>query len=108
MRGMGRCGHIFTVTKKRFSAKGLPRRYALDAQFTHFVVVVLAVENVTLLGTLKDNFALRGDLRASGVVDGSFLSQERFKRLARLLADGIAILKETNLLDLGQRICHGM
>ena len=36
------------------------------------------------------------------------LGEQGLQRLARLLADGVAILQEPDLVDLGQRVGHGV
>src|SRR5208337_3100777 len=56
----------------------------------------------------KDNLALRGNLEPGRGVDARLLVQQRFQRLARLLSDGVAILKEPYFVALGQGVCHGV
>ena len=80
----------------------------LQAEFFYLVVVVLAIEDVPLLATLKDDFALRGDLQTGCSVDPHLLQQELFECLAGLLTDGIAVLQEVALADLGQGIGNGV
>ena len=46
------------------------------------------------------------DLEPGCVVDPGLLVNSVFQRLARFLADGVAVLKETHLVDLGQRVGH--
>src|SRR5215472_13209182 len=91
-------------SESRRSAKAAPQAAGSDAQLAHFLVVVLAVQDVPLLGALEDNLALRSDLLAGGGVDACFLVEKILERFARFLADGVAVFEETNLVDLGQRV----
>src|SRR6266568_8216146 len=79
-----------------------------DTQLTHFIVVVLAVENLPLLRAFENDLALRGDLESGSGVDSSLLCEERLKSLARLLADRVAIFIESHLVDIGQRVGNRM
>ena len=47
-------------------------------------------------------------LSRAAVSIARFLRQQLLQSLARLLADRVAILQETDLVDLGQRIGHGV
>ena len=49
-----------------------------------------------------------GDLLPRRGVDLGFLGQQRFQRLARFLANGVAVFEEPHLVDLGQRVGHGV
>src|SRR5262249_34958227 len=80
----------------------------LDTELAHFVVIVLPVEDVPLLRAFENDLALRGDLLPCRSVDHRFLSEQRLQRLARLLADRVAVFIETDLVDLGERIGHGV
>src|SRR5580693_2353793 len=86
--------------------KAQPAQIHLNSQLPHLVVVVLAVENVPLLGTFEDDLPLRCNFEPRRGVDARFMGEQRFKRLARFLADGVAVLVESYLVDLGQRIRH--
>jgi hypothetical protein len=75
-----------------------------DPQLPHFLVVVLAVEDLPLLRAFEDDLALRGDLLPGRRVDARFLGEEFLQSLARFLADGIAVFIETDFVNFGQRI----
>ena len=83
-------------------------RARLDAELFDFVVVVLAVEDFPLLGALKDNLALVGDFEARGGVDFAFFDEEVFESLPRFLADGVAVLHESDGVDFSQRVGDGV
>src|ERR1700678_2780394 len=79
-----------------------------NAQLAHFVVVVLPVKNLPLLRAFHDDLALVGDLQAGGLVDARLFRKQGRQSLAGLLADGVAILEEADLVDVGQGVGHGM
>ena len=80
----------------------------LEAELLDFVVVVLAVEDVPLLRAFEDDLALRGDLLTGGGVDLGLLKEELFEGFAGLLSDGVAVLKEVALGDLGEGVGYGV
>jgi hypothetical protein len=73
---------------------------ALDAQLADFVVVVLAVEDLPLLGAFEDDLALVGDLEARGCVDAGFVGKQLREGFAGFLPDGVAVFEEADLVDL--------
>src|SRR5436190_1833262 len=79
-----------------------------DAQLAHFLVVVLAVENLPLLRAFEDNLALRSNLLAGSGVDARLFGKQGFESLARFLADGVAVFEETNLVGLGEGVGHSV
>src|ERR1700753_798203 len=79
-----------------------------DSKAFNFIVVILAVENLPLLRTFKNNLALRGDFVAGSGVDLCLFAQQRLKRLAGFLADGVAILVEAYLVHFGKSIGNSM
>ena len=63
---------------------------SLDAQLLHFLVVILAVEDVPLLRAFSRMVRfLTFDFQARRLVDSRFLVQEIFKNLAGFLPDGV-------------------
>ncbi len=80
----------------------------LEAELLDFVVVVLAVEDVPLLRAFEDDLALRGDLLAGGGVDLGLLEEELFEGFAGLLPNGVAVLEEVALGDLGEGVGYGV
>src|SRR4051812_49230773 len=81
---------------------------ALDAQFSHFFVVVFAVEDLPLLRALEDDFALGGIFLAGGGVDAGFFGEQVFKSFAGFLANGVAIFHEADFVDVGEGVGDGV
>src|SRR5579871_4277119 len=82
-------------------------RPLLHAQFLHFLVVILPVEDVPLLRAFKNGAFLGLDLLAGGGIDSRFLHQQLLENLAGFLADGIGIFDELDLVHLLQDIRNG-
>src|SRR5262249_58731583 len=80
----------------------------LNAEFLHFLVVVLPVEDVPLLGALEDGAPLALDFLAGGLIYLCLFLQQVFQDLAGLHADGVAIFEEIYILHVGERIGHGV
>src|ERR1017187_2491961 len=83
-----------------------PGKHPSDPQLPHLIVVVLAVQNLPLLRAFQDDLPLVGDLQPRRRIDPGLLAEQPFQRLARLLANSVAILQEPHLVDLGERIGH--
>jgi len=81
---------------------------ALEAELFHFVVVVLAVEDVPFLGALGDDAALGGDFLAGSGVDLDLFEEKLGKGLAGFLADGVSVLEEVDFVDFGEGIGDGV
>src|ERR1035438_8095222 len=79
----------------------------LHAQFLHFLVVVLPVENVPLLRAFEDGAFLGLDLLAGRGVDSRFLHHQLLENLAGFLADGVGILDEFDLVHLLEDVRNG-
>src|SRR5438270_5151910 len=80
----------------------------LDAQLLHFIVVVLAVENVPFLRAFRDDPSLALDLLPGGSVDPELRGKKLFQNLASFHADGIAVLDEVHKIELRQRVSDGV
>src|SRR5581483_8764740 len=91
-----------TGTSKRGARKG-----QLHAEFFHFFVVILAVENIPLLRAFENGPLLGIDLLARGGVDPCFLIQKILKNFARFLAACVGIFDEFNLVHLLQDVGNG-
>src|ERR1700733_8113360 len=72
----------------------------LDTQLLHFLVVILAVEDVPLLRAFEDGSLLALDLLAGGLVDSLFVIEQFFDDLAGFLADGIGVFDEIDFVHL--------
>src|ERR1700688_2080520 len=79
----------------------------LHAQLLHFLVVILAVEDVPLLRTFKNGSLLALNLQPRRLVDSCLLIQEFFKNLARFLADGVGVFDKIDFIHLLERVGHG-
>src|ERR1700730_12017809 len=78
-----------------------------DSQLLNFLVVILAVENVPLLGAFEDGALLAFDLQAGGLVDSRFVIQKFFENLASFLADGVGVFDELDLVHLFEGVGDG-
>ena len=83
----------------RQSRARAPAPHKLHSQLLHFLVVVLAVEDVPLLAAFEDGALLAFDLLAGGLVDAGFLVQQVFENLADFQADGVAVFDEIHFVD---------
>ena len=84
-------------------------RVRSDAELANFIVVILAVEDLPLLRAFQDDLSLVGDLEAGGLVDARPpRSSSVLEDLTGFLADGIAIFHEADLVDLSERVGHGV
>src|SRR5207245_265755 len=77
----------------------------LHAEFLYFLVVVLPVEDVPFLATLKNGAFLALDLQARGLIDSCFLVQQIFENLTNFQADGVAVFDKVQFIDGSQSIC---
>src|SRR5690348_3054896 len=80
----------------------------LHAQFLHFLVVVLAVENVPFLGTFQDGALLVLDFLAGSGVNFGFLAKQFLQDAADFQADAVAVLDKLHFIHGGQRVSDGM
>jgi hypothetical protein len=76
----------------------------LNSEFFDFLVVVLAIEDRPFLGAFDDGAALALDFLTSGLVDAGFLHEKLFENLADFEADGVAVLDELDLIQIGYRV----
>src|SRR5581483_285678 len=82
----------------------LKRRSTLNPQLLNFLVVVLAVENVPLLGTFQDGTALALDLLPGGSIDARFLCQQVLQQPPHLQPDCVAVFEEIDIVHRGERV----
>ena len=78
----------------------------LEAELLDFLVVILTVEDVPLLRAFEDGAALVLDLQPGGLIDLRFLGQQFFQDSARLLANGVAVFEELDVLYGGESISY--
>ena len=80
----------------------------LKAQLLHFLVVVLAVQDVPLLATFEDSALLILDLLARSLIDLFFLVQQVFQNFANFETYRVAIFDEIDIVHLGQGVGYDM
>src|SRR5258706_15539761 len=78
-----------------------------DSQLLHFLVVVLAVEDVPLLGAFEDGALLALDLQAGGLINPGFVVEKLFENPASFLADGVGVFDEVDLVHLFEGVGDG-
>src|SRR5271155_2538322 len=71
-----------------------------NPQLLHFLVVILAVEDVPLLRAFEDGALLALDLQPGGLVDPRLLIEQVFENLAGFLADGVGVFDKIDFVDL--------
>src|SRR5437763_11548490 len=76
----------------------------LEAQFLYFFVVILAIEDVPLLGAFEDGALLVLDLLAGRLIDSLLLLQQFLENLAHLQAYRFVFFYKVNIVDFGERI----
>src|SRR5271155_4277545 len=78
---------------------------ALDTQLLHFLVVILAIEDVPLLRAFEDGPLLALNLLAGSLVDSLFVIEQFLEDLAGFLADGVGVFGEIDFVHLFERVC---
>src|ERR1700722_16516358 len=76
-------------------------------ELLHFLVVILAVENVPFLRAFEDGALLAFDLLSCGLVDPLFVVEKAFENVAGFLGDGVGVFDEIDFVHLLQRIGDG-
>src|SRR5438270_7728587 len=79
-----------------------------DAQLLDFLVVVLAIENVPLLGAFGDGAPLAFNLLPRRLVDLLFGGQQLFQDAPRFHTDGVRVFDKIHLVHRGQRVSHAV
>src|SRR4029077_5428040 len=77
---------------------------ALHAQLLHFLVVVLAVQNVPFLAALEDGSLLILDFMPRRLIDLLFPVQHVFQNLAHFQPDRIPVLDKIQIIHLRQSV----
>src|SRR5436190_4909138 len=85
-----------------------PAAHTLHTQLLHFLVVVLAVEDVPLLGAFEDRPLLAFDLQARRLINPRFLIEQIFENLAHFQPDGIAVFDEIHFIHRRERVGGNM
>src|SRR5712691_11352877 len=83
------------------------RAASLNTQLLHFLVVILAIQNVPLLRAFQDGALLALDFMAGGLVNPLFVVAKHFEDLPGFLADGIGVFDEIDFVHLLQRVGDG-
>src|SRR5271163_1583663 len=93
--------------RRRIEAPRVKFPAGSDSQLFHFFVVILAVEDVPLLGAFEDSALLAFDLQAGGLIDSLLVVEEVFENLAGFLANGVGVFDEVDLIHLFEGVGDG-
>src|SRR5260370_39067950 len=80
------------------------RAASLNTQLLHFLVVILAIQNVPLLRAFQDGALLALDFLAGGLVNALFVVEKHFEDLPGFRADGLGVLHEIDFVRLLERV----
>src|ERR1022692_3957719 len=104
----GKCLSSAASAAGAMPARAMPDgKGLLDAELFHFLVIVLAVEDVPLLRAFEDGAFLALDFLAGGDVDSFFLIKQIFEDFAGFLADGVGVLDKFDLVHLLEHVGNG-